>query len=85
MNHSAALVFGLCDGSSTAREISSAIADVYEMPVDGVHAQVQDLIRGLRSKDLLARPGAEPVAWQRPAWEVMDQRPLVRLAVPDSG
>jgi hypothetical protein len=83
MNHSAALVFGLCDGASTAREISSAIAEVYEMPVDDVYRQVRELLKGLRSKELLERPGEQP-AWQPPGWDA-DERGLVRLAVPESG
>lgn len=53
VNQTAALVFGLCDGSATADEIAAAIAKVYKVPQAEVQAHVRNLLDRFREKRLL--------------------------------
>jgi PqqD family protein of HPr-rel-A system len=53
LNHSAALVLDLCDGTATEDEMAAAIADVYEMPVGEVGEQVRGAVDSLRELGLL--------------------------------
>src|SRR5256885_17094443 len=53
LNHSAALVLDLCDGEATMKEMSTAIADVYEEPIADVEKQVRSVVRQLQALNLL--------------------------------
>ena len=53
LNPTATIVFGLCDGASTMREMSVDISEAFEVPADEVEAQVRALIRQFRKADLL--------------------------------
>jgi PqqD family protein of HPr-rel-A system len=67
LNPTATIVFGLCDGTSTMREMSVDIAEAFGVPVEEVEPQVRRLIRQFRKADLLVsangrRDGTEPRA-----------------------
>jgi len=79
LNYSAALVFGFCDGTVTAKEIAAGIADAYEMPTDEVDEQVDRLLREFRKKQLLASRGRGGNAT---GGERRDERELIRMEVP---
>jgi Coenzyme PQQ synthesis protein D (PqqD) len=90
LNHSAALVFDLCDGAATMKDMSAAIADVYEMPVDEVEKQVRATVRQLQNRNLLM-PTKREAADESPSDEdgkrtqvEIDLREVVRLQVPRS-
>jgi PqqD family protein of HPr-rel-A system len=53
LNPTATLVFGLCDGTATGRELAVDIADAYGQPVDEVVGQVQGLLRQFRKAKLI--------------------------------
>ena len=53
LNPTATIVFGLCDGTTTMREIAKDISDAFGVPVDDVEMQVRDLIRQFRKAKLL--------------------------------
>ena len=53
LNPTATIVFGLCDGSSTMKEISADISEVFQVPIQEVEPQVRGLIRRLREAKLL--------------------------------
>lgn len=84
LNRSAALVLDLCDGHSTIREMSEAIADVYKIPLDKVEANTRKAIRELRKRDLLLPTKAAQTtedASKREGAEA-DQREMIRMEVP---
>jgi PqqD family protein of HPr-rel-A system len=53
LNPTATLVFGLCDGTATGRELAHDIAAAYGQPVDEVVQQVQALLRQFRKAKLV--------------------------------
>jgi PqqD family protein of HPr-rel-A system len=53
LNQTAALVFSLCDGTGTARELSSDIAQAYGLGVDQIAPQVRSLLRTLKREGLV--------------------------------
>lgn len=53
LNQTAALVFSLCDGTGTARELSVDIADAYGLGVDQIEPQVRSLLRTLKREGLV--------------------------------
>jgi PqqD family protein of HPr-rel-A system len=55
LNPTATLVFGLCDGTATGRELASEIAAAYGQSVDEVVEQVQGLLRQFRKAKLIER------------------------------
>jgi PqqD family protein of HPr-rel-A system len=59
LNRSATLVFSLCDGRATARELALDIAEAFREPADGVERQLRRLLRDFRRQGLLTRTGAE--------------------------
>jgi hypothetical protein len=81
LNHSAALVFGLCDGETTIFDMAEAIADVYEMPDDEVEGQVRSLLRDLRTFGVLEGKNAPSEMAQEAG---ADERGLIRIKVPPS-
>ena len=62
LNHSAALVFGLCDGRTTIAEMAAAIGEAYEMDPQELDGQIRPLLRQLREVGLLEGKAAEEVA-----------------------
>jgi hypothetical protein len=81
LNHTAALVFGLADGSATARQIAADIADVYEMPEKEVRTHVRELLEGFETRQLMDRGKRGRSGRKRSH----DKGKLVRLVVPPSG
>src|SRR2546429_2518129 len=55
LNASAALVFGLCDGTATMRETSVELAAAMRRPQEDVEREVRALVRELRRAELLVR------------------------------
>ena len=53
LNATAALVFQLCDGSATVRELSTEIAEALGAPAKRVERQVRTLLKDLREVGLL--------------------------------
>lgn len=54
LNATASLVFSLCDGTATARELARDIADAFAQPPDEVERQVRTVLRAFRRQHLLA-------------------------------
>jgi len=53
LNATAALVFKLCDGSATVRELSTEIGEALGVPAKRVERQVRTLLKDLREAGLL--------------------------------
>ena len=53
LNATAALVFGLCDGSATVKEIATDIAGAIGVPEKRIERQVRTLLKELREVGLL--------------------------------
>lgn len=53
LNSTATLIFGLCDGTATIRQLSGDLADVFGRPLDEIESQVRSLLRRLRRAGLL--------------------------------
>lgn len=53
LNPTATMIFQMCDGTATVKELSADIADVYGLDVADVERQVRALLREFRSSDLL--------------------------------
>jgi PqqD family protein of HPr-rel-A system len=53
LNPTATIVFNLCDGSATIKELSADIAAAFEQPVGEVEKQVRTLLREFRKVNLL--------------------------------
>ncbi|HZD79133.1 MAG TPA: HPr-rel-A system PqqD family peptide chaperone [Actinomycetota bacterium] len=60
LNPTATIVFGLCDGRSTMREMSQDISAAFGVAADEVEQQVRALIRRFRGANLLCPPGTGP-------------------------
>jgi PqqD family protein of HPr-rel-A system len=59
LNRTATLVFAMCDGSSSVKELSAEIASAFGAPAGEVERQVRALIQDLRKADLLdGRPAS---------------------------
>jgi hypothetical protein len=84
LNHPAALVLDLCDGTATMRQMAEAIADVYEMPLETVESDVRTLVRDLRSRGLVLSSGEKPQDVLAATAAELDEREQVRLEVPRS-
>lgn len=53
LNPTATMIFQMCDGTGTVKELSADIADVYGVVASEVERQVRALLREFRSSDLL--------------------------------
>jgi PqqD family protein of HPr-rel-A system len=53
LNPTATVVFSLCDGSVTARDLSAEIADAFGEPVEEIQRHVRGVLRRLREQNLL--------------------------------
>ena len=56
LNPTATIVFGLCDGTATMRQMAADISEAFGVPAPDVEAQVRGLIRQFRKVRLL-EPG----------------------------
>ena len=54
LNPSAALIFQLCDGSGTVKELARDIAEELGLPQDDIHRQVKQIVRHFRHSGILA-------------------------------
>lgn len=59
LNPTATIVFGLCDGTATMRQLAVELSDAFGVPVEEVEPQVRALIRQFRRAKLLAPNGSE--------------------------
>lgn len=53
LNPTATLVFTLCDGMSTMREISDELSEAFGLPNEEIEPQVRGVVRRFRKADLL--------------------------------
>lgn len=53
LNPTATIIFSLCDGATTVREMSGEIAGAFGVPADEVERQVRTLLRQFRKAGLL--------------------------------
>lgn len=53
LNPTATIVFGLCDGTSTMRQMSLDISEAFGVPAGEVEGQIRALIRSFRKANLL--------------------------------
>jgi hypothetical protein len=53
LNPTATIVFSLCDGTATVKEMSGDISAAFQMPADQVERDVRALIRDFRKAGLL--------------------------------
>ena len=53
LNPTATVVFTLCDGTATVKELSADIADAFSQPAHEVERQVRALLREFRKVNLL--------------------------------
>lgn len=60
LNSTGRIVFSLCDGSATIRELAADIAETFGLPFEDVEPDVATLMADLRTAGLLesTRPGA---------------------------
>ena len=54
LNQTATLIFSLCDGTGTARELSVDIARASNLRVEQIEPQVRSLLRTLKKEGLVA-------------------------------
>lgn len=57
LNPTATIVFGLCDGTSTAKQLSADIAEAFGVSLEHIEPQVRRLVRDLRKAKLLEPSG----------------------------
>jgi len=81
LNHSAALVFGLCDGKTTIAEMAEAIGDAYEIDPGEVEGQVRPLLANLRKLGILEGKTADRLL-EEAAKRKAAIRQLRRIPVP---
>jgi hypothetical protein len=53
LNPTATILFGLCDGTGTAKEIAADISAVFRLPTADVERQVRALLREFKQSGLL--------------------------------
>lgn len=58
LNPTASIVFSLCDGRSTVKEMARDIAEAFGVTEDQVEQEVRPLLREFRKAGLLAEKGA---------------------------
>jgi hypothetical protein len=62
LSHSAALIFGLCDGRTTIAEMAGAIGEAYEMDPGELDGQIRPLVKQLQQYGLVEGRVAEQMA-----------------------
>ena len=80
LNHSAALVFGLCDGHTTIAEMAEAIGEAYDMHPSEVDGQIRPLLSELRKLGLVEGKAADRL--RQAAAEQSAPEQLRRIPVP---
>lgn len=53
LNPTATIVFGLCDGTGTVKEMAADIADAFQVQSAEVERQIRSLLRGFKKSGLL--------------------------------
>lgn len=53
LNPTATMIFQMCDGTATVKELSADIADAYGLETSDVERQIRALLREFRKSDLL--------------------------------
>jgi hypothetical protein len=53
LNPTATIVFGLCDGTSTMKQMSIDVSEAFGVPLEEVEPQIRTLIRSFRKVRLL--------------------------------
>ena len=53
LNPTATIVFGLCDGTATMKELSADISEAFGVPESEIETQVRTLVRQFRKAQLL--------------------------------
>jgi PqqD family protein of HPr-rel-A system len=53
LNPTATIVFSLCDGTATVKEMSGDVSAAFQMPADQVEREIRALIRDFRKAGLL--------------------------------
>ncbi len=84
LNPAVSLVFDLCDGTATTKEMAAAIADVYERQVSEIETNVHTIVDRLQHDALLAPSGWSPEDSPPRTADDVDQREQIRLEVPRS-
>jgi coenzyme PQQ synthesis protein D (PqqD) len=90
LSSSAALVFGLCDGTATMKETAGELAEVTGERPEEIEQQVRKLVRELRRSELLERNPTkeeeEALAKAEAAAKegASDERERIRMQVPRS-
>jgi PqqD family protein of HPr-rel-A system len=59
LNPTASIVFSLCDGGSTVKEMARDIANEFGVAADHVEREIRPLLREFRTAGLLAEKGAK--------------------------
>jgi PqqD family protein of HPr-rel-A system len=59
LNPTASIVFSLCDGGSTVKEMARDIASEFGVAADQIEREVRPLLREFRKAGLLAEKGAK--------------------------
>ena len=88
LNPSAALVFGLCDGTATMRETSVELAAAMARPETDVERDVRATVREFRRAELLEqkpKPRAVEGEAKQPDEQPGDEREQIRTGVPRTG
>ncbi len=76
LNPTGRIVFSLCDGSSTTRELAADIAEAYGLPSEDVETHVASLVADLQTAGLMERSHDEAANVPLP------ERPLPPAADP---
>lgn len=76
LNHSAALIFGLCDGQTTIAQMAEAIGEAYEMDPAELEGQIRPLLKELQERGLVEGKIADALA--REAEEQKAERKRLR-------
>jgi hypothetical protein len=59
LNPTASIVFSLCDGGTTVKDMAQEIAGAFGVPTDQVEREVRPLLREFRKAGLLVEKGAK--------------------------
>jgi hypothetical protein len=60
LNRTATIVFNMCDGTSTVKQLSDEIAEAFSLPQEEVGRQVRTLIRSFREAEFLEKGSTGP-------------------------
>lgn len=61
LNPTATIIFSLCDGSATIKELAGDVAEAFAVPLEEIEPQIRSLVLDFRKAGLLeGRPGSTP-------------------------